>query len=152
MLVAEVGETPSLTQEFIGQWARGKLGSCIIPSLAPPPQAAPALQGGLPCPAEYLRPQPPLQLNRGPEQRNRAKIKEQSETSERELSNEKIANLSDGDFKALVIKMLTELIELGQKMKDQMKDTQNEIKQNIQGTNSGRKPGLRSTIWNKKKK
>ena len=32
--------------------------------------------------------------------------------------------------------MLTELIELGQKMKEQMKDTQNEIKQNIQGTNS----------------
>ena len=32
--------------------------------------------------------------------------------------------------------MLTELIELGRKMKEQMKDTQNEIKQNIQGTNS----------------
>ena len=32
--------------------------------------------------------------------------------------------------------MLTELIELGQKMKKQMKDTQNEIKQNIQGTNN----------------
>ena len=35
--------------------------------------------------------------------------------------------------------MLTELIEFGQKMKEQMKDTQNEIKQNIQGTNSDRK-------------
>ena len=35
--------------------------------------------------------------------------------------------------------MLTELIELGQKMKEQMKDTQSEIKQNIQGTNSDRK-------------
>ena len=35
--------------------------------------------------------------------------------------------------------MLTELIELGWKMKEQMKDTQNEIKQNIQGTNSDRK-------------
>ena len=32
--------------------------------------------------------------------------------------------------------MLTDLIELGQKMKNQMKDTQNEIKQNIQGTKS----------------
>ena len=50
-----------------------------------------------------------------------------------------IANLSDGEFKALVIKMLMELIELGQKMKKQMKDTQKEIKQNIQGTNSNRK-------------
>ena len=44
-------------------------------------------------------------------------MKEQSKTSERELSDEEIANLSDGEFKALVIKMLTELIELGQKMK-----------------------------------
>ena len=35
--------------------------------------------------------------------------------------------------------MLTELIGLGGKMKEQMKDTQNEIKQNIQGTNSDRK-------------
>ena len=35
--------------------------------------------------------------------------------SERELSNKEIANLSDGEFKALVIKMLTELIELGRK-------------------------------------
>ena len=65
-------------------------------------------------------------------------MKEQSKTSERELSDEEIANLSDGKFKALVIKMLTELIELGQKMKE-MKHTQNEIKQNIQGDNSDRK-------------
>ena len=35
--------------------------------------------------------------------------------------------------------MLTELIELSQKMKKQMKDTQSEIKQNVQGTNSDRK-------------
>ena len=32
--------------------------------------------------------------------------------------------------------MLTDLTELGQKMKKQIKYTQNEIKQNIQGTNS----------------
>ena len=44
-------------------------------------------------------------------------MKEQTETSERELNNKDIANLSDGEFKALVIKMLTELIELGQKIK-----------------------------------
>ena len=73
-----------------------------------------------------------------PRQRNTAQKKEQSKASEKELSKE-IANLSDGEFKALVIKMLTELIELGQKLKEQMKDTQNEIKQNIQGTNSDRK-------------
>ena len=66
-------------------------------------------------------------------------MKELSKTSERELSDEEIANLSDGEFKTLVIKMLTELTELGCKMKEQMKDTQSEIKQNIQGTNSDRK-------------
>ena len=66
-------------------------------------------------------------------------MKEQSKTSGRELNEEEITSLSDGEFKALVIKMLTELIELGQKMKKQMKDTQSEIKQNIQGTNSDRK-------------
>ena len=66
-------------------------------------------------------------------------MKEQIKTPEKELSDEEIANLSDGLFKALVIKMLTEQIEVGRKMKEQMKDTQNEIKQNIQGTNSDRK-------------
>ena len=60
-----------------------------------------------------------------------AQMKEQRKTSERELSDENIANLSDGEFKALVIKMFTELIELGQKIKDQIKAAQGEIKQNI---------------------
>ena len=32
--------------------------------------------------------------------------------------------------------MLTELIELGRKMKEEVKATQNEIKQHIQGTNN----------------
>ena len=65
-----------------------------------------------------------------------AQIKEQSRASERELNKEEITNLSDGEFKALVIKILTDLIELGRKMKEQMKDIQREIKQNIQGTKS----------------
>ena len=63
-------------------------------------------------------------------------MKKQSKTPQRELSNEELANLFDGEFKALVIKILTELIELSWKMKEQMKDTQSEIKQSIQGTNS----------------
>ena len=58
-------------------------------------------------------------------------MKEQSKASERELSKEEIVSLSDGEFKALAIKILTDLIELVQKMKKQVKDTQNEIKQNI---------------------
>ena len=74
-----------------------------------------------------------------PRQRNMSQMKEQSKTPERELSNEDIANLFSGEFKTLVIKILTELIETGRKMKEQMKDTQGEMKQNIQGTNSDRK-------------
>ena len=74
-----------------------------------------------------------------PRQRNMGQMKEQSKTSEIELSDKERANLPGGEFKALLIKMLTELIELGHKMKEQMKDTQNEIKQKIQGTNSDSK-------------
>ena len=81
----------------------------------------------------------PYNLKGAPSQRNMVQMKEQSKTSERELSEEEIANLSDGEFKALIIKMLIELTELGQNMKEQMKDTQKEIKQNIQGTKSDRK-------------
>ena len=66
-------------------------------------------------------------------------MKEQIKAPEKELSNKDIANLSDAKFKTLVIKMLTALTELGQNMKEQMKSTQMEIKQNIQGTNSDRK-------------
>ena len=63
-------------------------------------------------------------------------MKEQIKTPEKELSNEEIDNISDAEFKTLVIRMLTELIELGCKMKEEMKATQSEIKQNIQETNS----------------
>ena len=54
-----------------------------------------------------------------PRQRNVAQIKEQIKTPERELSDEEIDSLSDAEFKTLVIRMLTELIELGHKMKEQ---------------------------------
>ena len=66
-------------------------------------------------------------------------IKEQIITPGKELSDEEIANLSDAEFKTLVIRMPTEMIELGHKMKEEMKATQSEIKENIQGTKSERK-------------
>ena len=47
-------------------------------------------------------------------------MKEQIKTPEKELSDEEIDNLSDAEFKTLVIRMLTELIELGHKMKEEM--------------------------------
>ena len=66
-------------------------------------------------------------------------MKEQSRTSERELSEEEITNLSDGEFKALVIKMLTDLVEYGCKLDEKMQAMLSEIKENVQGTNSDRK-------------
>ena len=63
-------------------------------------------------------------------------MKEQIKTPEKELSNKEIHNISHAEFKTLVIRMLTELIELHHKMKEEMKAIQNAIKQNIQGTKS----------------
>ena len=53
-----------------------------------------------------------------------------------QLSNEQIANLSDAQFKTLVIKKLTELVEFGRKLDEKMKAMLREIKENVQGTNS----------------
>ena len=44
--------------------------------------------------------------------------------------------MSDAEFKTLVIRMLTEMIEFSCKMKEEMKAMQSEIKQNTQGANS----------------
>ena len=45
-------------------------------------------------------------------------------------------NLSDAEFKTLVIGMLTEMSEYGCKIKEEVKAIQSEMKKNIQGTNS----------------
>ena len=54
-------------------------------------------------------------------------------------NDEEIANLSDGEFKTLVIRTLTEMVEYGCKIQEKVKAIQSEIKQNIQGTNSDMK-------------
>ena len=53
-----------------------------------------------------------------------------------QLSNEQIANLSDARFKTLVIRMLTELVEFGNKLDEKMKAMLRETKENLQRTNS----------------
>ena len=62
-------------------------------------------------------------------------MKEQNKTPEKEISDREIANLWDAEFKTLVIRMLTEMIEYGCKIKE-VKVIQSEIKENIQGINS----------------
>ena len=49
-----------------------------------------------------------------------AKMKEQIKTPEKLLSNEEIEKLAVAELKTLVIRMLTELIELDGKMKEEM--------------------------------
>ena len=65
-----------------------------------------------------------------------AQMKEQIKTPEKELNDVQIDNPSGAEFKILVIRMLTELIELSHKMKEEMKATNSEIQENMQGANS----------------
>ena len=74
-----------------------------------------------------------------------ALMKEQIKIPEKiQLSSEEIANLSDAEFKTLVIRMLTEMVEYGSKIEDKVKEIfhffmKSEIRENIQGNNSDRK-------------
>ena len=70
-----------------------------------------------------------------------------------QLSSEQIANLSDAQFKTLVIRTLTELVAFGRKPDEKMKPMLRETKENVQGTNrDGKELGLKSTVWTRRKK
>ena len=47
-----------------------------------------------------------------------------------QLSSKQMANLSDAQFKTLVIRMLTELVECGRKLEEKVKAMKSEIKEN----------------------
>ena len=57
-----------------------------------------------------------------------AQIKEQNKTPEKEVNEMEITNLSVAEFKTLVIRMLRELIEYGNNIKEEMKVTLREIR------------------------
>ena len=64
-------------------------------------------------------------------------MKEQIKAPEKKkLHVEEKANLSDAQFKTLVIRMLTEMVEYGQKIEERVKAMKSEIKENVQGSNS----------------
>ena len=64
-------------------------------------------------------------------------MKEQIKAPEKiQLSREQIANLSDAQFKTLVIRTLTELVEFARKLDEKMKAMLRETKENVRGTNS----------------
>ena len=88
-------------------------------------------------------------------QRNMAQIKEQIKTLEKELNEMEISNLSDAEFKTLVIRMLKELSEdLSSitKIQSEMKDSLTKIKNNLQVKNSAvDEAKIKSVIWNIRK-
>ena len=48
-----------------------------------------------------------------------------------QVSDEQIANLSDAQFKTLIIRMLTEMVEYGRKIEEKVKAMKSEIKENV---------------------
>ena len=59
-------------------------------------------------------------------------MKQQIKAPEKiQLSNKEIANVSDAQFKTLVIRKLTELLEFGHKLDEKMKAMLSEIKENV---------------------
>ena len=67
------------------------------------------------------------------QQQQKAQMKEQIKAPEKiQLSNEEIAN---AQFKTLVIRMLTEMVEYGRKIEEKVKA----VKSEIMGTNSEEK-------------
>ena len=82
-----------------------------------------------------------------------AQMKEQIKAPKIELSNEEIPNLEHAEFKTLVIRMLTEMVEYGCKIQEKVKAMQSEIKENVQGTNSDGKETqtqMNGLDWRKK--
>ena len=81
-------------------------------------------------------------------------MKEQIKAPEKiQLSNEQIANLSHAQFKTLVIRKLTELVEFGCKLDEKMKDMlEKQRKMYREPIVMGRKLELKSTVWTRRKK
>ena len=75
--------------------------------------------------------------------KKKAQRKQQIKAPEKiQLSNGEITNLSDAQFKTVVIRILTEVVEFGHKLDEKMKAMLRETKENVQGTNSdGRETG-----------
>ena len=84
-----------------------------------------------------------------------AQMKEYNKTPQKELNKMETDNLSNAEFKTLVIRMLRELIGYGNDIKKtqaEMKVALSEILKNPQGINSARDEAtFKSTIWNIKK-
>ena len=80
-------------------------------------------------------------------------MKEQIKAPEKiQQSDEDIANLSHAQFKTLVIRKLTELVEFGRKLDEKMKAMLRERKMYREPIVMGWKLGLKSTVRTRRKK
>ena len=72
-----------------------------------------------------------------------AQTKEENKIPANEVNETEIDNLSDAEFKTLVIRMLRDFIEYNNNINEEMKVTLSEIKKNLQETNSeGKEAGI----------
>ena len=84
---------------------------------------------GLPHPGEHLRLYALLR-NRCSETKKYGPNERTDQKSRKRPQHKEIANLSDEEFKTLVIRIPTEMVEYGHKIKEEVKAMQSEIKQN----------------------
>ena len=77
----------------------------------------------MPCPDKYLRLHP-LQHDRYADTRKYGPNERTIKALEKELSDKEIDNLSDAEFKTLIIRMLTEMVEYSHKIKEEVKAMQ----------------------------
>ena len=64
-------------------------------------------------------------------QRDMAQMNQQIKTPEKELNTMEISNLSDAEFKTLVIRELNEGLSSLKKIQSEMKDSLSEIRNNL---------------------
>ena len=103
----------------------------MLPLGPSPTYSVTAQRPALPHPGEHLRLRP-LLLTGVWRQKDMAQMKEQIKAPEKiQLSDEEIANLSDAQFKTLVIRTLTELVEFVRKVDEKMKPMLRETKENV---------------------
>ena len=121
--------------------ARAKRVCSTVPSLPLPHRHCHNTAKRVALPCRIPKALPPYNSTGVPRQRNMAQMKEQIKTPAKELSNEEIDNLSDAEFKTLVIRLITEMIEFGCKMKEEMKTIQSEIKENRDSNQQFEKEG-----------
>ena len=103
----------------------------LLPLGPSPMYSITAQPPALPCPGEYLRLHPLLHNRHAKTKKNGPNEQTDQRSRKNKLSNEEIANLSDAQFKTLVIRKPTQLVEFGHKLDEKMKAMLRETKENV---------------------